>query len=189
MSTPMASRPEPQDAQHPRTRKRCGSMIGCGNNRRPGSATTRDRFRARSPRRAGSFASSLVAVPAVLSGSGRDNPRSTTSSGTRRARSRLRRPPTQSREFVRSTCLYSVAAATRGQDHSAYLPDHGRWSLPTVRSSGRTYPKLPCKRASASGSVAGRLRSPLLVVVAVTVAASRGPVCPVSPRCPSRVLE
>ena len=29
-STPMASRPEPQDAQHPRTRKRRGSMNGCG---------------------------------------------------------------------------------------------------------------------------------------------------------------
>jgi hypothetical protein len=47
MSTPMASRPEPQDAQHPRTRKRRGSMNGCGNIRRPGSATTRDRFRVR----------------------------------------------------------------------------------------------------------------------------------------------
>ncbi len=41
----MASRPEPQEAQHPRTRKRRGSMTGCGNNRRPRSATTRDRFR------------------------------------------------------------------------------------------------------------------------------------------------
>jgi len=32
----MASRPEPQDAQHPRTRKRRGSMNGCGNNRGQG---------------------------------------------------------------------------------------------------------------------------------------------------------
>ena len=39
-------------------------------------------------------------------------------------RSRLRRPPTPSREFVRSTCLYSVAAAPRGQDHSACILDH-----------------------------------------------------------------
>ena len=43
----MASGPEPQNAQHPRTRKRRGSINGCGNNRRPGTATTRDRFRVR----------------------------------------------------------------------------------------------------------------------------------------------
>jgi hypothetical protein len=30
--------------------------------------------------------------------------------------------------FVRSTCLYSVAVAPRRQAHSAYIPDHGRGS-------------------------------------------------------------
>jgi hypothetical protein len=48
----------------------------------PGS----DLFRVRSPPRLGSRASSQVAMPAVLSGSDRDNPRPTTSSGTRGAR-------------------------------------------------------------------------------------------------------
>jgi hypothetical protein len=52
---------------------------------------TGDLFRVRSPSRAGSRASSQVAMPAVLSRSGRDNPQLTTSSGTWRARSRLRR--------------------------------------------------------------------------------------------------
>jgi hypothetical protein len=97
----MASRSEPQGAQHPRTRKRHGSMTGCSNNRRPGSATTRDRFRSnRTPQQPGSRVSSQVVVPALLSGSGRDNPQSTTSSGTQRARSRLRRPPLPASEFV-----------------------------------------------------------------------------------------
>jgi hypothetical protein len=40
-------------------------------------------------------------------------------------RSRLRRPPLQSSEFVRSTCLDSIACTPDGQDHSAYIPDHG----------------------------------------------------------------
>jgi len=48
---------------------------------------------------------------------------------TSKLRSRLRRPPTLSREFVRSTCLHPLAAARRGQDHSAYIPDHGRRCL------------------------------------------------------------
>jgi hypothetical protein len=45
-----------------------------------------ERFLIRSPRRRGLRASSQIAMPAVLSGSGRRSPRSTTSSGTRRAR-------------------------------------------------------------------------------------------------------
>jgi hypothetical protein len=68
MSTPMASRPEPQDAHHPRTRKRRGSMNGRGNNRRPGSATARDRFRVRSPEQTGSRGSSQVVLPALFHG-------------------------------------------------------------------------------------------------------------------------
>jgi hypothetical protein len=48
-------------------------------------------FRVRSPLQPGSRATRQVTMPAVLSGSDRDNPQSTTSSGTRRARSRLRR--------------------------------------------------------------------------------------------------
>ena len=40
-------------------------------------------------------------------------------------RTRLRRPATRSREFVRSTCVHSVGAAACDQGHSAYLPDHG----------------------------------------------------------------
>jgi hypothetical protein len=69
---------------------------------------------------------------ALLAGRGRDNPQSTISSGTQRARSRLRRPPTRSREFVRSTCVHSVGAAACDQGHSAYLPDHGVVERPTV---------------------------------------------------------
>ena len=34
------------------------------------------------------------------------------------------------------------SAAARDQDHSAYIPGHGGTRLPTVRFSGRTYPKL-----------------------------------------------
>ena len=41
------------------------------------------------------------------------------------ARSRLRRPPLQSSEFVQSTCLDSIAPPSACQDHSAYIPDHG----------------------------------------------------------------
>jgi hypothetical protein len=40
-------------------------------------------------------------------------------------RSRLRRPPLQSSEFVRSACMDSIAHPPDGQDHSAYIPDHG----------------------------------------------------------------
>jgi hypothetical protein len=69
----------------------------------PGS----DLFRVRSPPRLGPPASSQVAILAVLSGSSRDNPRSTTSSGTRRARSRLRRPP------LRSSELHDLPARTQ----------------------------------------------------------------------------
>ena len=40
--------------------------------------------------------------------------------------SRLRRPPTLSREFVRSTCLHPLAAARPGQDH--FRVYSGSWS-------------------------------------------------------------
>ncbi len=40
-------------------------------------------------------------------------------------RSRLRRPLTRSREFVRSTWSHSVGAVACSEDHSVYLPDHG----------------------------------------------------------------
>ncbi len=71
-----------------------------------------------------------------------------------RARSRLRSPATLSYEFVRSTCSFSVAAAVRGQVHSAYIPDHGRLGvgatlaghLPARPPPGWTRPLLPPTR-------------------------------------------
>lgn len=39
-------------------------------------------------------------------------------------RSRFRGPPTQSSEFVPSSCIHSVAAAAQSQDHSVHFPDH-----------------------------------------------------------------
>jgi hypothetical protein len=39
-------------------------------------------------------------------------------------RSRFRSPPTQSSEFVPSSCIHSVAAAAQSQDHSVHFPDH-----------------------------------------------------------------
>ncbi len=47
----------------------------------------------------------------------------------RDARSRLRRPPLRSSEFVRSACLDSIAYPSDGQDHSAYIPDHGDYPV------------------------------------------------------------
>ena len=41
------------------------------------------------------------------------------------ARSRLRRPLTRLREFVRSTWSHSVGAIACSEDHSVHLPDHG----------------------------------------------------------------
>ena len=41
------------------------------------------------------------------------------------ASSRIRRPPLRSSEFVRSACPDSIAHSPLGQDHSAYIPDHG----------------------------------------------------------------
>ena len=87
--------------------------------------------------------------------------------------SRLRRPPTPPREYVRSTCLYSAAAAPRRQDHSAYIPDHGRWSLPTVRFQAGHIPSR-CRIVRALCAVAGRCCLPAAAAVAVTVAVSRG---------------
>lgn len=55
----------------------------------------------------------------------------------REARSHFRRPPTRSREFVRSISLHSVAVAAPSQDHSVLFPDHGRAEPLTVRFSGR----------------------------------------------------
>ena len=49
--------------------------------------------------------------------------------------SRLRRPPTQSCEFVLPSCPHSVAAAAHRQDHSVYLPDHER---PILGEGGRS---------------------------------------------------
>ena len=40
-------------------------------------------------------------------------------------RSRLRRPLTRLREFVRSAWSHSVGAVACSEDHSVYLPDHG----------------------------------------------------------------
>jgi hypothetical protein len=40
-------------------------------------------------------------------------------------RSRLRRPPLQSSEFVASACGDSIAHFLGGGDDSAYIPDHG----------------------------------------------------------------
>jgi hypothetical protein len=54
-------------------------------------------------------------------------------------RTRLRRPSLRSSEFVRSACLYSIAGPSDGQDHSAYIPDHGcsrPADLPFFRCSG-----------------------------------------------------
>jgi len=39
-------------------------------------------------------------------------------------RSRLRRPPLRSSEFVLSTCMDSIAYPGDGHDYSAYIPDH-----------------------------------------------------------------
>lgn len=56
-----------------------------------GHPSRSDLFRIRSPRRPGLSALSQIVVPAALPASGRDGLRSTVSSGTRRARPRLRR--------------------------------------------------------------------------------------------------
>jgi len=39
--------------------------------------------------------------------------------------SRLRRPPLLPSEFVQPACLDSITHPSDGQDHSAYIPDHG----------------------------------------------------------------
>ena len=90
---------------------------------------------------------------------------------SRRARSRLRSLAILSYEFVWSTWSYSVAAALRGQVHSAYIPDHGRPGPPTVCFSGRTYPQL-ARIVRELCAVAGRCCKRLAAAVAVTVAVS-----------------
>jgi hypothetical protein len=40
-------------------------------------------------------------------------------------RTRLRRPPSQSSEFVPPTWPYAVGISVRMLDHSAHIPDHG----------------------------------------------------------------
>jgi hypothetical protein len=75
----------------------------------PSPDPTSDLFRVRSPARLGLPVSGQVATLAVLPGSGRDNSRRTTRSGTWRVRSRLRRRAVRSSEFVHSACLHSIA--------------------------------------------------------------------------------
>jgi len=68
-----------------------------------------------------------VATLAVLSGSGRDNPRPTTRASTWRARSRFRRQALRSSEFVHPACLDSISHRPIGRDHSAHIPDRGNF--------------------------------------------------------------
>jgi hypothetical protein len=63
-------------------------------------------------------------MPAVLSGSSRDGPQSTTSSGTRQARTRLQRRHTTYFELP-SFADTSASCRLLDQNHSVYLPDHG----------------------------------------------------------------
>ena len=45
-------------------------------------------------------------------------------------RTRLRRPPSQSSELVRLTCLDGGDLHAHGHDHSVYIPDQGvRWRV------------------------------------------------------------
>jgi len=93
----------------------------------PGS----DLFCVRSPPRFGSRATRQVAMPAVLSASDRDNPQSTTSSGTPRARSRLRRRQTTSFGWL-GLNHWSLDR----QDHSVYFPDHRNFCRDCVDLAG-----------------------------------------------------
>jgi hypothetical protein len=90
-------------------------------------------------------------MPAVLSGSDTDNPRPTTSSGTQRTRSQLRRPPLRSSEFVQSACWDSMAGPSDGQDHSAYIPDHGRSRPPSFRLAAGVAVTGAVKRGRGNG--------------------------------------
>ena len=81
----------------------------------------------------GSPASSQVAMPAVLSGSSRDGPQSTTSSGTRRARTRLQRRHTTSFELP-SLADTSASSRLLDQNHSVYL------RIMAVRGAARLEP-------------------------------------------------
>jgi len=83
-------------------------------------------------------------------------------------RSRLRRPPLRFSEFVQSACLYSIAHPPDGQDHSAYIPDHGNCPLPCrgwpASGPGRLRPG-PCLLAGVfaeapGSSVTSRARPP-----------------------------
>jgi hypothetical protein len=87
------------------------------------------------------------------------------------SRSRLRRPPLQSSElccspaWTRLPIVRMIMISPR-----IFRIMDGRARLLSAQAGH--IPELPCN-VRASGSVTGRLRSPLLVVVAV----SRGPVC------------
>ena len=91
---------------------------------------------------------------AVLSGSGHDNPRRTTGSGTRRARLRLRRRRTKSFEFVHPACLDSITYLPSGRDYSAYIPDHGYFRRHCPHRAGDG--PRPVGQASTRPLVSGR---------------------------------
>jgi hypothetical protein len=61
-------------------------------------------------------------------------------------RSRLRRPPVRSSEFVHAACLDSIAHHPGGRDHSAYIPDDEQFLCAAA----------PCRGWPASGP--GRFR-------------------------------
>ena len=85
-----------------------------------------------SPPRPGSRASRQVAMPAVLSGSGRDNPRSTTSSGT------LTAPEGADHIFrIRASCQLGLGHSSPRLSRS-FRAYSGSWKLPSR-------PLAPCK--------------------------------------------
>ena len=105
-------------------------------------------------------------------------------------RSRLRRPPLQSSEFVRSGCPDSIAHRPAAQDHSAYIPDHGNCPVTacTVQGMARVRTgQAPAWPLSSDRSVRRGSRvkhdfactstehfPPVLVVPAVTVMLEAG---------------
>jgi hypothetical protein len=63
-------------------------------------------------------------------------------------RSRLRRPPILYRELCGLPPCTQLPPSRMAKIIPRIFPDHGRWSLPTVRFSGRTYPQVGADRAS-----------------------------------------